>query len=622
MNGPTRHHLSPKRMSPRPERLDSEEFVQLLRRNLWLIILVVFAAMAGTAWYLSRQTPLFRAEAAMALTASEVRISQVDTQMEVYDLTRAQVETELDRLRSRNFAEEVAVTLDLFDNTEFLPAIPDGPSVDSPQRKRAVLDRLLAAYRLNRLGESFVITVIAEAPSAELAAAIANAVVENFVILSLEKQAEGIEKNAEYLRRQIESIGEELTVKQMEMARFIRENVLDDEELPERLRRERTQTVSVLDVMDARADADSPERERLQAELDNIEAQLAERTHNEMQLSRLERGTDLLSSRYQTMVERLSKLEPQRDQVQADARQITRAEVPYKPFWPNIPTTLALALPASLLLGFILALLRSTMNRQIWNGGQATHVSNLPNLGNLPRLPRQGWFRRYRSGLFVNQFPQSEFSEAIRTLLTVWAGQAGNYNASRVCMITSSLPHEGKSTVATSMAAIAAQDDLKVLLLDFDIRRFGASRIVGGQMPVSMQTLQQIAAGAISPEDAELSSHEEYGFNLVRPDDDTRLTPRIVADFEEHILPLLKQHYDLIIIDTPPALGIADAARLGTLADDTLIVIRAGKTPERALRHCIERLEDSGVRLAGTVINDIESRRYRQMNLGGSYAYY
>lgn len=621
MNSPPRtSRVSIRQPSAKTERLDSEEFVQLLRRNFWLIGAVVFLVMGGTYFYLSRQTPMYRAEAAMALTTSEVRISQVNTQMEVYDLTRARVETELDRLRSRNFVERVADGLDLFGDPTFLPESEGGPAVGSPDRAREVVDKVLGSYKLERSGESLVISIIAESTSPERAADIANAVVKAFVNASVESQTEGIERSVNYLREQISTIGEELTQAQMDLAAFIRDNQLDDAELSGKLRRERSHTASVIEVMDSRNEGDTAERQRLQADLDKMDAQLSSRTLQELQLARRNLGIELMNTRYETAVERLNQLEPQLDHVDADARQITVAEIPTEPFRPNIPTTMAMALPAGLILGFILALLRSTMSRQIWNGAQATHVSQLPNLGNLPRIPRSGLMRRLRPIAFVHNFPRSGFTEAMRSLLTVWAGQQARDTGPRVVMITSALPHEGKSTIAACLAAVAAQDAMRVLLIDFDTRRTGASRIVGAEGEPS--ELLDLTQGELSLDDALLPVDPECGFDFISFDQGTRLTPAVVTDFREKVLPQMVARYDLVIIDTPPALGLADAARLGAIADSTLIVLRSGKTPENALRHGVERLEDSGVTLGGTVVNDIEPRRYRQLNLGGSYAYY
>ncbi len=622
MNDPIRRPRQPAKPVPsRVERMDSEEFIQLLRQNVWMILAVVAAVMAGTVWYLSRQTPVYTAQSAMALTNSEVRISQVDTQMQVYDLTRTRVETELDRLRSRNFAEEVAKSLNLFGNTEFLPLTENGPPLDSIERGRAVIDKLLGSYSLQRTGESLVISVMAEAEQPQLAADIANGVVGSFIAQSTAQQASDLEKSTEYLRRQIEATGEQLTLEQMQMADFIRENVLDDKELPERLRRERSHMASVLTVMDGRSQNDPAERARLEGNLKGVEDQLAERTRNEMQLSRMERSVDLLSTRYQTMVERLNQLEPQRDQIQPDARQVTVAEVPFEPSWPNIPTTLALALPAGLMLGFILALLRSSVNRQIWTGAQATHVSQLPNLGNLPRIKGRGVLgRRHAPAWTLRRFPRSEFSEAIRALVTIWSSQGSRERGHKLAMVTSALPHEGKSTVATALASVAALDGMRVLLLDFDPHRAGASLMIDDHMKTN--SLAQLNDGTVPVADATVPVPDYNNFDVLRIDRDSRLTPRAVDDFAANVLPQLSAAYDLIIIDTPPVLGVSDAARVGVLADETLVVVRSGKTPERALQNCVERLEDSGVHLSGTVVNDIEPRRYRQMNLGGSYGYY
>ena len=135
-------------------------------------------------------------------------------------------------------------------------------------------------------------------------------------------------------------------------------------------------------------------------------------------------------------------------------------------------------------------------------------------------------------------------------------------------------------------------------------------------------SLAQLNDGTVPVADATVPVPDYNNFDVLRIDRDSRLTPRAVDDFAANVLPQLSAAYDLIIIDTPPVLGVSDAARVGVLADETLVVVRSGKTPERALQNCVERLEDSGVHLSGTVVNDIEPRRHRQMNLGGSYGYY
>jgi succinoglycan biosynthesis transport protein ExoP len=606
--------------SHRSDRLDGGQLIQMLGRSWRLIILVVVAVVGITALYLSRQEPVYRAVSAMALMNSELRISQVDTQLESYELTRARVETEMDRLRSRSFAERVAAKLDLFKDTSYLPVGENGPALGSPERRRAVVDKLLQSYEPQRSGESLVIYIEAHANSAALAAGIANGVVESFIRQSVEAQVQTIEQSTRHLRKQVDEVGEQLTVSQMEMANLIRENVLDDDELPEQLRRQRSHLASVLGIMDSRG-GETEDRDRIAAELTTIEEQLAERTRNEMQLSRLERGVDLLTQRYQTMVERLNQIEPQLDQIQPDARQVTVAETPVEPSWPNMPTTLALAVPGGLMLGFVLALLKSAMDRRIWTGSQANQISHLPNLGRLPRIPSTGMLRRqHRPAWFLRRFPRSQYSEALRSLMTMCTGLEDGGTVPAVTMITSPLSKDGKSTIAVSVGAVAALEGMRVLLLDFDTQQVGGRHLTGLQGPPV--PLADLIEGRLTLADAVKAVPDYQGFDVIRFDRQTHLTPRTVFAFREGPLARMKAEYDMVIMDTPSALAVSDAARLGMLANASLVVIRSGRTTEGALRNCIDRLQNSGVRLAGTVINDIDPRRFRRMNMGRADAYY
>lgn len=602
----------------RSDRLDSEQLIQTLTRSWLLIVVVVVLVVGTTAIYLSRQTPVYRAVAAMALTNSELRISQVNTQLESYELTRGWVETEMDRLRSRSFAERVADKLDLFKDTTYLPIGEGNPPVSTPERRRAVVDKLLSSYLPQRSGESLVIYIEAHASSAIMAAKIANGVVEAFIAQSIEAQNKTLQQSAMRLRKQIDNVGEQLTGSQMEVAALIRENVLDDEELPARLRRERSHLAALLEVMDTSADA-APERARLQADLAKIERQLTDRTRNEMQLSRMERNMDLLSQLYQTMVERLNQIEPQLNQVQPDAGQVTVAETPFEPSWPNMPTTLALAVPGGLMLGFVLALVRSAMDRQIWTGTQASRVSQVPNLGHLPSLRTRGLLRqRPQPERFLRRFPRSEFGEALRSLMTICAGLGSG--APRITLITSPLPGGSASTVAISMGAMAALEGMHVMLLDFDTCRAGGRSHVSLCNPSA--SLADLLEGRRTLADTAVPVPDYEGFYVIGFDCQTQLTPRMITAFRDGLLANMKEAYDMVIINAPPALSISDAARLGTVADTALVVVRSGKISERALQHCIIRLQSSGVNLAGTVITDIEPRRFRRMNLGGVDAYF
>lgn len=602
---------------PRSDRLDTDELMQLMRRNLWMMVLVALTITAITAAYLSTRTPIFRTQAAMVLTNSEIRMSQIDAQLQSYELTRARVETELDVLRSRSFAEQVAKSIGLFDNLQFMPVNEGGPALGTVERARAVIDKLLASYALHRGGESLVITVQVDTTVPELAAQIANGVIRSFIDLSVSKQTTIIDGSIAHLEKQITQMGEDLSRTQYELADFIRSHTLDDASLPDRLRREESHLTSVLEVMTSDGRADSDEARRITANLQAVGDRLAERTRNELDLGRMNRSSELMLTRYQTTVERLSDLERQRDLVQPDARQITAAETPYSPAWPNTGATLALTFPAGMVLAFVFALLRSAMSQQVWDSTQVARIRDLPSLGMVPHLGRQGLKLRRRHSLTVlRDTPHSAYSEAIRSLATKWSDRAEDAE-SKVLMVTSGQTGEGRTTIATAIAVSAAVDGMRTLLIDMDSQNRGVTRGLG-MMP-SATTFGQIVDGTVPVTDGIQAVGGYDRFDVMAFQANTSLTPKVLRQFVGVTLPQLRQAYDLIIVDTPPALALADAIRFGTIVDQALLVVRAGNTNMSTLRNCFDKLRNSGVDVAGAVINDVSMGRYRQMNKGGSH---
>lgn len=145
-------------------------------------------------------------------------------------------------------------------------------------------------------------------------------------------------------------------------------------------------------------------------------------------------------------------------------------------------------------------------------------------------------------------------------------------------------------------------------------QRGGASRILNVEaVPMPAETL---IAGALPDTLPQVLQHVE-GFehlDVISFKGGTHWTPRLMRALAQDIFPALRKEYDLIIIDTPPALAVADAVRFGVVVDEALIVVRSGSTSERTLRNTVEKLMGGGVQIAGTVINDVEPHRYRQLN--------
>jgi tyrosine-protein kinase Etk/Wzc len=193
--------------------------------------------------------------------------------------------------------------------------------------------------------------------------------------------------------------------------------------------------------------------------------------------------------------------------------------------------------------------------------------------------------------------PAVEALRSLRTSLHFALLEASN----NVVMLTGPSPSVGKSFVAINLGAVLAMSGKRVVVVDADLRRghlheyFSAPRapgvsdfIAGGDLASIVRTspvsnLHLIPTGTLPPNPAELLLHGRFS----------------------ELINTLSQHYDHVLIDTPPVLAVTDAIIIGQLASCTLLVLKAGEHPLRAIEESARRLRQAGVQLRGTVFNQV-----------------
>ena len=322
------------------------------------------------------------------------------------------------------------------------------------------------------------------------------------------------------------------------------------------------------------------------------------------QLSRLQGTLDARRKELERTETELARVDGQ-IAVEADMKPlkvIEPATDPAKPVRPNRVLLTLLGTGVGLLLGLSFALLVDWMDDTIGDPDDVARHVGVPVLGTIVTLSAA------EAGAGADRIaaeqPRSPVAEAFRAVRTAveFVGRAGDGTGGRILLISSCAPRDGKTTVASNLASVLAQDGKRTLLVDADLRRPRVHQVLGldgrrglSNVIVGRATLEEtvqatrqdnlwaLCAGAIPPNPAELLGR-----------------PAAAALFER-----LRKEFDRIVIDSPPVGVVTDAAVLAPLADLVLMVVAAGKTKKRSAEHGAAVLRAVGAAPAGVVMNQV-----------------
>ena len=308
------------------------------------------------------------------------------------------------------------------------------------------------------------------------------------------------------------------------------------------------------------------------------------------------------------------------NQAPARVRRVTRAIVPQSPDRSKLLQLLVLAMAGSLSAGFMAGLWRELTDQRARSAVDLANVTSLPILATIPFIAEDPSGAAINVPLASAEFPNSPIADQYRRILSRIIYPTDDVVEVKTCLIASAMRGDGKTSLACNLALNLVQTNRSVLLIDICPRdpsvelHFGLEPSFG---------LAELLRGEISAHSAARATRfanlRVMGPGLHEEGLSGRLASREMMKFLEQA----EEDYDHVIIDSPPALLMADAKLLAPVVDGVLMVVGVDTTTLGMARRCLRELDQANANLLGVVLNGIRPTRggYLKSNLDLFHAY-
>jgi exopolysaccharide transport family protein len=351
-------------------------------------------------------------------------------------------------------------------------------------------------------------------------------------------------------------------------------------------------------------------QQSIEQSLDTLTGVATKNDTARIRLRELEREAETNRVLYQSFLSRFKETREQTTLGTANSRVITPAIMPNKASYPRRGLTLGLALFFGLGLGVMGALLLEHIENGFLTAEHVEATLNVPVLAVAPALQRAEYDPTNGGtniATYVAKKPLSRFSEAMRSI-RVAVSLSDVDNPPKLLLVTSSVPGEGKSTIASSLAISASASGQRVLLIDGDLRHPSTSKEFG----LSGATgLVDMLAGTAQSKDV-LRAFGNGLLAVLPAGSGTKNSPDLLGS--QKMLQWLRASvdaYDLVVIDSPPVTAVSDGLLVAAHVDKVVFVVEWENTPREVVRRAMSVLGDNRDRLAGIVLNKAETKRMR-----------
>jgi polysaccharide biosynthesis transport protein len=334
------------------------------------------------------------------------------------------------------------------------------------------------------------------------------------------------------------------------------------------------------------------------------------------QMNQLEREVETNRQLYETFLARFKEADVADEYDVPNARIIDRAIAPTTPFKPNRKRIVLIAIVIGLAIGIALAFLRDYLDSTFKTKEDVENRLGLPVIGLLPMV-KSGLMTKTAIERIVLTDPRSPFSEAINDIRT---GILFSHidQPPKVILVTSAIPGEGKTTLASNLA-LAFSLRGRTLLVDADLRKGRLQELTHLE---ETPGITDMLAGACAPGEAVVADGEADNLFLLTtgvmpPNPLEVISSKRFSDCIDGF----RNAFDFVVIDGTPLLPISDSVVLGKLVDAVILTLKTDKTTSDMAQEALRRMQTARIKPVGVVMQQVDMRKMRSYGkrYAGSY---
>jgi Mrp family chromosome partitioning ATPase/capsular polysaccharide biosynthesis protein len=528
--------------------------LEVFKRSLWRILLVIALAVFAAAVYVMMTPRGYTSTAQIMIESQKQQLLWQTPGLLDLTVDNAQVESQVEILRSERIASQVIDRLNLTEDAEFQAS--QAPS--KFEQHRLAVAAFVNALGVRRVGQSYIIEISFSSRDPEKAARIANAIADAYIHDQLEAKADAARQASRWMEERLTQLGRQLNAAANAVHEFRTANGIAD----------RTEGRSLL--------------------IDK--------------LTELEATAGAYRKLYEALLQRMGENQQQESFPVSNARVIATATTPLAPSYPRTKLIIALALLVGTAAGIALTLVRHTLDRSLRTERQVRDELGIDCFGLVPRLRRDRETAPAGSDNPAIDAPLSEYVDALRGIKVSIDGACSSRPNWRLGLLSVD-PVEGKTALAIGLADLCAAAGSRTLLVDANLRDPALSR----------QLAPGARAGLLN---ALLEPHGKPAI-LSDPKTNVHLLPAgdavpiansadlLASPAMRELMSDLGEQFNATFVDLPPLARAPDARVIGSALDGCILVVQWGTTSLEALKNAQTWIETAQIRLLGVVITDV-----------------